>query len=107
MTVVKRYDGINHELLLDVVCDLFRLYRFNVECTSKKYMAGEKSALKVHIYGKKKTGWFSSQAVEASIIGQLDAETVLHVWGNPDLESVVKDELDMYFKGMEVPETIS
>jgi hypothetical protein len=107
MTVVKRYDGINHELLRDVVCDLFRLYRFDVESENKKYLAGEKSALKVHIFGKKKTGWFSSQTVEASIIGQLDVETVLQVWGDPDLENAIIEELDKFFRRVEVPEIVS
>ncbi|MBU7012807.1 MAG: hypothetical protein HXS46_19155 [Theionarchaea archaeon] len=107
MTVIKRYAGINHELLRDVVCDIFRLYGFSIEYENKKYYAEEKSALKVHIHGKKKTGWFSSQTVEASIIGQLDVETVLTIWGELEIEDIMVTELDKYFRRTEVPELIS
>lgn len=107
MTVVKRYDGINHELLRDVVCDLLRLYGYVVEYENKKYLAGEKSALKVFIYGKRKTGWFSWEKMEASIIGQLDVETVLTIWANSELEDAIIEELDKYFRKIEVPELIS
>lgn len=107
MTVEKRYDGINHELLRDIVCDLFRLYGYNLTCENKKYHAGEKSALKVHIFGKKKTGWFSTEEVEACIIGQLDVETVLTIWGNSELENAVIVELTKYFQKAEVPDLIS
>jgi hypothetical protein len=107
MTMEKRYDGINHELPCDVVCDLFWLYGFNITCETRKYHAGEKSALKVHIFGKKKTGWFSTEEVEACIIGQLDIETVLTIWGNTELENAVTRELRKYFQRSEVPDLIS
>jgi hypothetical protein len=107
MATIKRYEGINHELLRDVVCDLFRMYGFRVEYENKKYFAGEKSALKVYIHGIRKIGWFSHERVEASIIGQLDVETVLSIWTDSELEDAVLEELDKYFRKIEVPELIS
>lgn len=105
--MIKRYAGINHELLRDIVCDLFRLYGFKVAYENKKYFAGEKSALKVSISGKRKTGWFSWEKMEASIIGQLDVETVLTIWADSEMEDALVTELDKYFKKIEVPELIS
>jgi hypothetical protein len=107
MTMIKRYAGVNHELLRDVVCDLFRLYGFYVEYENKKYLAGEKSALKVYICGKKRIGLFSHTKVEASIIGQLNVETVLTIWADSELEDALVEELDKYFQKIEVPELIS
>lgn len=104
MTAVKRYAGINHELLRDVLCDLFRLYGFHISYDNKKYPAGEKSALKVNIHGKKKRGWFSCEEVEACIIGQLDVETVLTIWGDSELEDAVTEELGKFFQKIEIPD---
>lgn len=108
MTVVKRYNGVNHDLLCDLVCDVLIAEGFRLDSNIKNYHAGEKSALKVHIFGKRKNGFFSSERVKLSIIGQLDADTVLTFSAeNKHVEGRVKTELDTYFQRLETPDLVT
>lgn len=108
MATVKRYEGVNHELLCDVVCDILDIRGFKIELSKKNYHAGEKTGLKVYISGKRKKGWFTWEKVDASIIGQLDSETVFSIWGETqNIEKSVTSELSIYFQKMEVPELVS
>ncbi len=51
MTVVKRYRGINLELLFDVVAEIVSQNGFSVNKCGRTYFAGEESALKGSIFG--------------------------------------------------------
>lgn len=105
MTVVKHYNGINHELLCDLVCDFLLAEGFRLDSDVKDY-DGEKSAFKVHIFGKRRNGFFSSERVKLTIIGQLDAYIVLTFsTENEYLEERVKTELDTYFQRLESPDS--
>lgn len=102
MTVVKRYRGINLELLCDVVADIVSQYGFSVKQSGRTYLAGEKSGLKGSIFGTKSIGWFSSETFRATVVGQLDSDTVLTLDGEPEMEEAVASELNNYFARMEV-----
>lgn len=47
------------------------------------------------------------EKVHASVISQLDAETVFSIWAeSPVLEEAVASELNVYFQKLEVPEFV-
>lgn len=102
MTVIKRYRGINLELLCDVVAEIISDYGFIVNKNSTTYLAGEKSALKGNIFGTKSTGWFSSATFKATVVGQLDSDTILTLEGEPEIEEAVASDLNNYFNRLEV-----
>lgn len=105
--MVRRYNGVNHELLCEVVCDLLKMKGFSIEINRKNFHAAEKSGLKAYVFGKRKTGLFSNERVEATIIGQLDAETVVQIWSeNCDVENRISSDLTIYFQKLEVPELV-
>ena len=101
--MVRRYNGVNHELLCEVICDILQTNGFNIEISRKNFHAAEKSGLKAYIFGKKKKGFFSHERAEATVIGQLDAETVVQIWSeNQSVEKRVLSDLTMYFQKLEV-----